>query len=99
MFTFAGFAELVIRASPDHIDAVLDEVLERRDEPQLARLPIDDREIDDPEADLQLRLLEEIVQHDIRLLTAFQLEDDAHAVAIAFVADFGNAFNLLLVDQ
>ena len=66
---------------------------------QFARLAVDDREIDDAEADLQLRVLVEVVENDLGLLAALQLEDDAHTVAIALVADFGNAFDFLLVDQ
>ena len=60
---------------------------------QLARLPVDDGEHDDAEADLQLRVLVEVVEHHFGLLAALQLEDDAHAVAVAFVADVGDAFD------
>ena len=99
MLALAGFAQFVIGAAPDHFHAMLDEVLDAIDQAQLARLAVDDRQHDDAEADLQLRVLVEIVQHHFGLLAALQLEDDAHAVAVALVADFGNAFDLLLVDQ
>ena len=99
MLALAGFAEFEIGAAADDVGAMLDEVLDGRDEAEFARLAVDDREIDDAEADLQLRLLEEIVQDDFGLFTALEFEDDAHAVAIALVADFRNAFDLLFVDQ
>ena len=44
-------------------------------------------------------LLVEVVENDFGLLAALQLEDDAHAVAVALVANFRNAFDLLFVDQ
>ena len=66
---------------------------------QLARLAVDDGQQDDAEVDLHLRLLVQVVEHDFGLLAALQFEHDAHAVAIALVADFGNAFDLLFVDQ
>ena len=69
------------------------------DQAQLARLAVDDGQHDDAEADLQLRVLVEVVEDHFGLLAALQLEHDAHAVAVALVADFGDAFDLLLVDQ
>ena len=72
-------------------------VLEHLDQAQFPRLPVHDGQHDHAEADLQLRVLVKIVQDDFRLLAALQLEDDAQAVAIAFIADVGNAFDLLVV--
>ena len=69
------------------------------DQAQFARLAVDDRKIDDAETDLKLRLFVEVVENDFGLLAALQFEDDAHAVAIALIADLRNAFDLLLVDQ
>ncbi len=66
---------------------------------QLARLPVDDRQHDHAEIHLKLRVLVQIVQNHFGLLAALQLEDDAHAVAIALVANFRDAFDLLLVHQ
>ena len=66
---------------------------------QLARLAVDDGQHDHAEVDLQLRVLVEVVEDHLGLLAALQLEDDAHAVAIAFVANFRDAFDLLFVHQ
>ena len=64
------------------------------DQAELARLAVDDRQHDHAEADLKLRVLIEVVEDDFGLLAALQLEDDAHAVAVAFVADVGDAFQI-----
>src|SRR5690349_11857364 len=44
-------------------------------------------------------MLVQVVENHFGLLATLQLEDDAHAVAIAFVANFGNAFQTFFVDQ
>ena len=67
--------------------------------PELARLSVDDRQHDHAEVDLHLRVLVQIVQDDFGVLAALQLDDDAHAVAIALVADVADAFDALFVHQ
>ena len=99
MLALARLAQQVIGAAADHVEAMIDEALQRVEQPHLARLPVDDRQQDHAEADLHLRVLVQIVEDDFGLLAALQLEHDAHAVAIALVADLGDAFELLLVDQ
>ena len=59
--------------------------------------PRDDRQHDDPERRLQLRVLVEIVQDDLGNFAAPQLDDDPHAVAIGLVAKIGDAFDRLVV--
>ena len=95
----ARFAQFEIGTAANDIDAMLDEVFDGADEAEFARLAVDDREIDDAEADLELSLLIEVVQDDIGLFAPLQFEDDAHAVAIALIANFRNAFNFLFVNQ
>ena len=92
-------AQFVLGPPPHHFDPVIDEVLEHVDQPEFARLPVDDREHDDAEPDLQLRVLVQVVENHLGLLAALQFEDDPHAVAIALVANVADAFQLLLVDQ
>ena len=99
VLALAGFAQFVIGAPAHHVDAVLDEALDAVDQAQLARLAMHDGQHDDAEAGLQLGLLVQIVEHDFGLLAALQFVDDAHAVAVALVANLGNAFELLVVDQ
>ena len=59
------------------------------------RLPIHHRQQDHGEALLHLRVLEKLIQHDLRLGPAFQLDHNPHAVAIRFVAHVRNVFNRL----
>ena len=44
-------------------------------------------------------MLVEIVQHDVRQLAALELDDDPHAVAVGFVAQVGNALDLLVAHE
>jgi hypothetical protein len=44
-------------------------------------------------------VLEELVEHDLRLGSALEFDHDAHAVAIAFVANVGDVVDGLVVDQ
>ena len=99
VLALARLAQQVLGAAAHHVDAVVDEALDAVDQAQFARLPVDDGQHDDAEAHLHLRVLVQVVQDDLGLLAALQLEDDAHAVAVALVADVGDAFELLLVDQ
>src|SRR6266478_5627482 len=94
-----GFLQLENRAAPDHIDAVLDEQLDHRDQAQFARLPTNDGEQDHAEGFLHLRVFEKIIQDELRFFAALQLDDDAHAFARGFIAHIGNAFELLGLHQ
>ena len=51
------------------------------------------------ERGLQRREAPELVHHDLGVGVALQLHDDAHAVAIGFVAHVGDAFDALVADQ
>ena len=52
-----------------------------------------------PKVDLHLSVLEELVQDDLLHRVAAELDDDAHAVAVALVAQVGDAVDLLVLDQ
>ena len=93
MFAVARFAEQVVCAAANHVGAMFDESLDDIDNAQLARLPVDDAQHDHAEVHLHLRVLVQIVQNDFGLLAALQLDHDAHAVAIALVANIGDAFD------
>ena len=99
VLALARLAQQVIGAAAYNVDAMIDEAPQYISESEFARLPVDDGQHDHAEVDLELGVLVEIVENDLGLFAALQLEDDAHAVAIAFVADFGDALDLLLVDQ
>ena len=95
----ARLAQLEHRAPRDHFAPMRQERVEHLLQVQHARLAVDQRHHVDAERVLQLRLLVQVVQHDIRLLVALQLEDDAHAGLVRFIADVGDAFDPLFVDH
>ena len=74
-------------------------LLEHLEQRQHLRPAVDDGQHDDAEGLLQLGVLVEVVEHDLGDLAALQLDDDAHAVAVALVADVGDAFDRLLAHQ
>ena len=78
---------------------MIDEALQHVHQAQLARLAVHDGQHDHAEVDLKLGVLVEIVEDHLGLLAALQLEHDPHTVAIALIADFGNALDLLFVHQ
>ena len=86
-------------AAADDVDAVLDEILDGLDHAHFAGLSVDHREQDHRETFLHLGVLEELVENDLRFGAALQFDDDAHAVAIAFVANVGDVFDVFVVDQ
>ena len=94
-----GLAQLELDAAADHFAAEVDEVLDDLEQAEHLRPAGDDRQRDDAERLLQLRLLEQVVQHDLADFAALQLDDDAHAVAIGLVAQIGNAFDRLFAHQ
>ncbi len=76
-----------------------DEQLQQRQQTQLARLPVHNREEDHPERFLHLRELEEVVQNNFRFFAALHFDDDAHAFAVGFIAHVGDAFDLFRLHQ
>ena len=61
-------------------------------------LVLDERQHIGRERRLKRRLREQAVEHDLRVGLALQLNDDAHTVAVGFVADVGDALEPLFVD-
>ena len=99
MFTVAGLAQQEVCTPADNFGAVLDEQLENFQQAKLTRLAIDDGEHDRAKVGLHLRHLVELVQDDFRVFIALEFKHDAHAIAVALVANVRDAVNLFLVDQ
>ena len=59
-------------------------------------LVVDQREHRHAEGRLHLRLGKEAVQNDLRVRVLFELDDDAHTVAVGLVADVGDALEPLV---
>ena len=94
-----GFREQEGGAAADHIDAVVDEVLDGLHQAHFLGLSVDHRQQDHAEAFLHLGVLEELVKHELGLAVALELDYDAHAVAVAFVADVGDVIDDLVIHQ
>ena len=77
------------------VDVVLKDVLEVHDD----GLSVDEGEHDDAEAVLQLGVFVELVEDDVRRAVAAQFDDDAHAAAVGFVAQVGDAVDLFVADE
>ena len=99
VLALARFHQQVSGAPPHHVDAVIDEVLDGLHQAHLFRLAVDHGQEDHAEAFLHRGVLEELVEHDLRLATALQLDDDAHAIAIALVAHVADLVDHLVVHQ
>ena len=72
------------------------QVLDQADFPGPA---VDDRQDCHARPLLEVGVLVEVVQHDLRLLAALELENDPHAAPVALVTDVANPFHLLVVDK
>ena len=94
-----GLPQLELGAAADDLAAELDEVLDDLEQGQHLRPAADDRQHDDAERRLQLRVLVEVVEHDLRHFAALQLDDDPHAVAVGLVAQIRDAFDRLFADE
>jgi len=86
VFALARLAQQEDGTPLHDIDTMVDEDLNCFVEAQLARLAVDHRKEDHGEAFLQLRVLVELVQHDLRLRAALEANDHPHAVAVALIA-------------
>ena len=77
------------------VDEGRDDVLER----QQLRPPAAQRQHVDPETRLQRRVAVELVEHHLRHRAPLELDDDAHAVAVRFVAEVGDPLDAALVHE
>src|SRR5262245_17926004 len=94
-----GARQLVARPPGHDLAPEADERLQCFLEVDDLRATIDQRQHDDAERRLHLRVLVELVEDDLRNLPARELEDDADAFAVGLVADLGDALDLLLLHQ
>jgi hypothetical protein len=99
MLAVFGLLQQERGAAPDYVNAVIDEVLDGLDQSHFAGLAVDHREQDHGKTFLHGGVFVELVENDLRLGAAFEFDDDAHAVAIAFVTDIGNVFDVFVVDE
>ena len=87
------------RAPAHHVDAVFDEVANRLHQAHFFWLVIGDGQEDHAEALLHLRVLVELVEHDLRFGASLQFDDDAHTVAIGFIANVADVVDHFVVGE
>ena len=99
MSTIAGFIQFINRAAADDF---LAELNKRRDDffqiHHHRAAAVDSQHIH-AEAGLQRRIFIKLVQNDIGLKIAFDLNNDANALTIGLVADIRNALQFLFLNQ
>ena len=93
----ARLAEVELGAPADDLAAPVDVVLEDRLERQRLGLAVDQRQHVHVEGELQRGVLEQVVEHLVRVDVALALDDQAHAVAVRLVAQVGDAVDFLLL--
>ena len=89
-----GALEVKGRTAADDLLPVVDEVLEHALEVERFGLPIHQRQELHAKGLLQRRELVEVAQHNFGVHIAFELDDDAHARAVALVAQVADALEL-----
>ena len=95
----ARLAEVELGPPPDDLLAVVDVVLEHAAQRQRLRLPVDQRQHVHVERELHRGVLEQVVQHLVRVGVALDLDVDAHPVAVRLVAQVGDAVDPLVLDE
>ena len=99
MGAFQRLVHLELGAACDHLLAVFDEVLDELLEVEQLGTPVDEGDVVDGEARLELGELEELVEDDVGDDVVAEDVDDADAVLVALVADVEDAFDLAFLDE
>ncbi len=91
--------QIVLAAPHHHFVAVIHEVLDDLAQVHDLRHTIDQRQHDRAEGRLHLRVLVQLVQHDLRDRIALQLHHDAHPVPVALVPQVADPIHFPLTRQ
>ena len=94
-----GFIELELATAGDDVFLMVKIVVQNLFERQDARMAVDEGQHDDAERFLKLRVLVQLVQDDIRVDIGPQFDDDAHALAVRFIAQGRNTVDFLIAGQ
>ena len=90
-----GLVQAELAAPGDDLDLVLDVGRQRLHEVERAGHAVDQRHHVDGEARLQLRVLEQVVEHHVGVGVALELDDEAGACLLRrLVVDVGDAVEL-----
>ena len=99
MAAFPRLAQQMDGAAGDDLAPVAQESLKRAFQVEQLGLAVDKGDHVDAESRLQLGLGVQIVQHDFAHFVLAQFDDDAQAVLVGLVPQFGNAFEFLFLDE
>src|SRR5262245_42925425 len=96
-----GFSlpQFVLRSAPHDVDTMLDKRSYQLDEREDFWLTVNDREVDDTERRLHWRELVKVIQNNQALLASFQLNDNTHPMAVAFIPNIADAFQTFIVHK
>ena len=97
--SLARLLEVELGAPADDLAAVVDVVAQDALQRQRLRLAVDQREHVEVERRLHRRVLEQVVQHLVRVRVALDLDVDPHPVAVGLVAQVRDAVDLLVLDE
>ena len=89
----ARLAEVELGPAADDLAPVLQVVGQHAAQRQRLRLPVDEGEHVHVERELHRGVLEQVVQHLVRVGVALELDVDAHAVAVRLVAQVADALD------
>ena len=91
--------ELVLRPPDDDLALVVDVVAQDLAQAERLRHAVDERDHVHAERRLHRGLLVELVEDDVRVGVALELDDEAHAALVGVVLDVRDAGELLVGDQ
>src|SRR6185437_10190394 len=84
--------------TPSHnIHAVINKMLDRLDQAHFFRLVVHHSQKNHAEALLHGGVLVQLVQHQLRLASAFEFNHDAHSVTVALIANVGDVVDNFVV--
>ena len=92
-------AQLELRAARDDLALEVEVVPDQLEQRERPRHAVDERDGVVAERRLERRVLEELVQRDLRDRVALQLDLDAHARAVRVVGEIGDLGQHLVVDE
>ena len=90
--TLFSLAQQITGAPLDGLDAEIKEHLQHLAQGQQHRLAIYQRQHVGVKIILKRRKFKEIIEHNLRIGIPAQFDNNAHAIAVAFIADVGNSF-------
>src|SRR5579883_521022 len=97
-----GLAHLELGAAADHRSAMADELLQHALECHHFRPAVHQRQEDDAYRLLQRRILVDLIEDQVRVGVALEVDDETYRLAVAgtrFIADIADSFYLFFFDQ